>query len=389
MQTHKEVVVQDEQLQQLLAFSVKTTASNSFLALVLAYMLADVLSWIVVLSWLFSILVTNLIRTMIGVYFVKHPVDDPKVVYWRLNVLRIGIVLSAMLWGICLIFTNGNGHFESEFFIAYMFIGLSAGAAVIYSIDLISAFAFIVFAVVPMLIGFAFSGNVTLIAMAVTGFSYILFLTTSISAFNKRLLEGVDLRLEAIKRTEEIKQLAFYDLLTGLPNRRLLTDRLSQALLTNQRRVKNGAVIFIDLDNFKTLNDTLGHNMGDMLLTQVAERLKECVRKSDTVARFGGDEFVLLLENLHKDDQIALAEIDQITQLIMASLNQPYQLASTEYKNTPSIGVAICGVNREHECTTEELLKHADIAMYQAKKGGRNRVCVFNQDMKKSLIHKC
>ncbi len=180
----------------------------------------------------------------------------------------------------------------------------------------------------------------------------------------------------------EIQRLAFYDPLTGLPNRRLLLDRLKLALASSHRSGRKGALLFIDLDNFKTLNDTLGHDMGDLLLQQVAERLSSSVREGDTVARLGGDEFVVMLEDLSEQAVEAATQTETIGEKILAILNQPYQLAKHEYYSTPSIGAALFN---SHEQATDELLKQADIAMYQAKTSGRNALRFFDPQMQKSI----
>ena len=181
---------------------------------------------------------------------------------------------------------------------------------------------------------------------------------------------------------EEIKNLAFYDSLTGLPNRRLLLDRLNHALAVSSRSGKKGAVLFLDLDNFKNLNDTLGHDTGDLLLQQVAKRLESCVREDDTVARLGGDEFVIMLENLSEKGFEAAAQTDVVGEKILASINQPYQLGSHSYHSSSSIGITII---EGHETETDELLKQADIAMYQAKKAGRDNLTFFDPQMQKSV----
>ena len=168
---------------------------------------------------------------------------------------------------------------------------------------------------------------------------------------------------------DEIKHLAFYDPLTRLPNRRLLLDRLQQALASSTRSRREGALLFIDLDNFKTLNDTLGHDIGDLLLQQVAQRLATCVREGDTVARLGGDEFVVMLEDLSENLQEAATQTEVVGEKILVALNQRYMLAGHSHHSTPSIGVTLFGGQRE---TVEELLKRADLAMYQAKAAGRN-----------------
>lgn len=181
---------------------------------------------------------------------------------------------------------------------------------------------------------------------------------------------------------DQIKNLAFYDPLTNLPNRRLLLDRLHHAMASSARSGREGALLFIDLDNFKALNDTRGHDMGDLLLRQVAQRLTSCVREDDTVARLGGDEFVVILEGLGEHDLEAAAQTDAVGEKIRATLGQPYQVASHEYRCTASIGATLFN---GHQLPKEELLKQADIAMYQAKKAGRNTVRFFDQQMQDAV----
>jgi diguanylate cyclase (GGDEF)-like protein len=145
---------------------------------------------------------------------------------------------------------------------------------------------------------------------------------------------------------EEIRHLAFYDALTGLPNRRLLHDRLRVAIASSVRSERQGALLFIDLDNFKTLNDTLGHDMGDRLLQQVGQRLSSCVREGDTVARLGGDEFVVMLENLGERPEEAAGQSRIVGEKIIKLLNRPYDLSGHDYHNTPSVGITLFGGSR-------------------------------------------
>ncbi|AEP29065.1 EAL domain-containing protein [Brumicola nitratireducens] len=177
---------------------------------------------------------------------------------------------------------------------------------------------------------------------------------------------------------EEIRNLAFFDSLTQLPNRRLLMDRLKHALLSYKRSGRIGAVLFIDLDDFKSLNDTLGHALGDKLLCQVAERLTSCVREGDTVARIGGDEFVVLIENLSENGELAAELTKRVAEKIIKLLNEPYLLMGVLHHSTPSIGVSIFDKN---STTMDELLRHADLAMYQAKAAGRNTLRFFDPEM--------
>jgi diguanylate cyclase (GGDEF)-like protein/PAS domain S-box-containing protein len=177
---------------------------------------------------------------------------------------------------------------------------------------------------------------------------------------------------------DEIKNLAFFDALTGLPNRRLLTDRVHQAMTVSARSGRSGALLFIDLDNFKTLNDTLGHDKGDLLLEQVAQRLVGCIREGDTVARFGGDEFVVMLEELSGQAEEAATQTRNVGEKILAQLNQPYQLAGLSHHSTSSIGATLFSGQKD---SIDELLKQADLAMYQAKAAGRNVMRFFDQGM--------
>ncbi len=176
----------------------------------------------------------------------------------------------------------------------------------------------------------------------------------------------------------EIQRLAFYDELTGLPNRRLLMDRLERAVTASSRAGSHGALLFLDLDNFKGINDTMGHEWGDRLLVQVGARLGGCVRASDTVARLGGDEFVVVILGLHAEAAEAAAEAEAIAQKVLMSLNEPYVVNGNEMHSTPSIGIALF---RDAQQPGQELLKRADLAMYQAKAQGRNTLCFFDPAM--------
>ncbi|MDP2747133.1 EAL domain-containing protein [Pseudomonas sp.] len=180
------------------------------------------------------------------------------------------------------------------------------------------------------------------------------------------------------KNLEKINQLAFYDPLTGLPNRRLLLDRLQQALAKHARGLQQGALLFIDLDNFKDLNDTLGHDMGDQLLQQVAKRLSSHVRAQDTLARLGGDEFVLMLEGLSLKPAQAGQQVESVGKKIVKTLAAPYALQGRSHISTASIGIAL--FPNEHS-TVDEVLKRADMAMYQAKAAGRNAMRFFDPTM--------
>jgi len=176
----------------------------------------------------------------------------------------------------------------------------------------------------------------------------------------------------------QIRHLAFYDPLTQLPNRRLLADRLEQALIASTRSQREGALLFIDLDNFKTLNDTLGHHKGDLLLQEVARRVAGCLRECDTVARLGGDEFVVMLEDLSDHVVEAASQAEAVGEKILAAISQPFDLDGLEHRSSSSIGVTLFGMPH-HSC--DELMIRADLAMYQSKAAGRNTLRFFDPGM--------
>ncbi|MEX8492762.1 EAL domain-containing protein [Sphaerotilus sp.] len=182
----------------------------------------------------------------------------------------------------------------------------------------------------------------------------------------------------------EIRQLAYYDALTGLPNRRMFIDRLSHTLATTERNQTHSALMLLDLDHFKKLNDTQGHDVGDRLLIEVARRLSQAVRDADTVARLGGDEFALLLDGLGADEPTAARQAEQVAEKIHAILNQPYALneANDDHRSSPSIGMTLlCG----RATPLDVLMKQADVALYQAKDAGRNAIRFFNPAMQAAI----
>jgi diguanylate cyclase (GGDEF)-like protein len=204
------------------------------------------------------------------------------------------------------------------------------------------------------------------------------FIPRPINAAVVRARVKTHLKLRAA--LNNVWELAFHDALTNLPNRRLLNDRMAQAMALSQRNTFFGAVMFLDLDNFKPLNDVHGHEVGDVLLAEVAKRLQHCVRGVDTVARFGGDEFVVLLSTLAIDESESVERAAKVAEKIRDALAEPYSLTieqedttplHVEHRCTASIGVTLF---QGHDAPTSDVIKWADAAMYGAKDAGRNRV---------------
>jgi diguanylate cyclase (GGDEF)-like protein/PAS domain S-box-containing protein len=204
---------------------------------------------------------------------------------------------------------------------------------------------------------------------------WVLLSASVIEIHGDSCLVGVLRDISNAKAAEdEIRDLAFYDPLTHLPNRRLLVDRLHQTMLASARTNRKNALLLVGLDNLKTLNDTLGHQIGDLLLQDVGRRLTSSVREADTVARLGGDEFVVMLEYLSEERENAAAQAKTVGEKILAAIGQPYLLDGRECLITSSIGVAVFGGKREG---ANEVLQWADVAMHHAKMAGRNTICFF------------
>jgi len=229
-----------------------------------------------------------------------------------------------------------------------------------------------------------FGRRLELTAMRADGTEFPIELTiTSLSDQGLPYVTGFIRDITEKKRAEQdIRNLAFFDSLTGLPNRRLLMDRLQQALVSSARTRKYGAVMFIDLDNFKIINDSRGHDYGDLLLVEVARRLRECVRAEDTVARLSGDEFLIILEELDADVGHSVIEARMVGEKILHVVNQPYRLKEVEYHNSCSIGISLFVAD---EVGVDELLKRSDTAMYQAKAAGRNNLKFHDPQMQQAL----
>jgi len=209
--------------------------------------------------------------------------------------------------------------------------------------------------------------------------------TTAVTDAEKNITHYVSVFADITLRKdaeEQIHQLAFYDPLTNLPNRRLLVDRLNHTMVSGNRSEDHGAILFIDLDNFKTLNDTKGHDVGDLLLVETAKRLQLCVRSGDTVARLGGDEFVIMLEGLGTEVGHAATQAKSVGEKIRETLNQTYHLRDAEYHGSCSIGISLF---HGDSISVDDLLKRADTAMYEAKSSGRNTLRFFDPSMQSAL----
>lgn len=223
-----------------------------------------------------------------------------------------------------------------------------------------------------------FDKRIELSAVRADGSEFPVELTlASVKNNGQTLVTGFIRDISVQKKTQrEIENFAYYDALTGLPNRRLLIDRFQHAAITSKRAKTFCAIIFIDLDHFKLLNDTKGHDVGDYLLIEVANRIQQTIREGDTVARLSGDEFIIIIENLDVDKNTAYLQANEIAQKLLLELNKSYQLEMFEFNTTASLGLTLFNTD---EFRFEEHLRHADTAMYQSKAAGRNTYRFYDQ----------
>jgi diguanylate cyclase (GGDEF)-like protein/PAS domain S-box-containing protein len=496
--------IKAEQLRQMFSVSSLTLVSSVVLAAILVYLQREVIAFSIIVSWFSLVVLVALGRGLLSMAYQRAYPLNPEVLGFWVGSFRLGVLISGLVWGAAGFLLFPVEYPAYQMFLVFMLAGLTAGSLVSYSVDAISAIAYIISALVPIAVRLLLMGDHLFTAMAGAVILYMGFMIMSLRHINRNSLENIALRLDAIEREknlraseeryrlllnyspvgifhydadlvitysnkhfaeilqssvenllgldmkclhdavilpslrralvgeigeyegryqathsnaeiwaymicapfcdnndaiiggigivqdislrkaadEQIKSLAFFDPLTNLPNRRLLQDRIQHALLSSFRSGRKGALLLIDLDNFKALNDTQGHDIGDQLLQQVAYRILSCMKEGDTVGRFGGDEFVVLLEDLGADFLEAAEHAEVFGEIILDRLNQVYQLKGHEYHSTPSIGIAL--FNDSHE-TMDELFKQADIAMYQAKKSGRNKLFFFDQDMQANI----
>jgi len=278
---------------------------------------------------------------------------------------RASTCFCGLAWGLGGILLFPEADTAHQAFLIFALVGVSGAGIIIYSVDTLSTNLFSGGIVLFMIPRFLIHGSSVSLALAVLFMVYVFYVTVAGRSLANSLRENISLRIASNLDNKKVHQLAYYDFLTGLPNRRLLTDRLNQAFARCVRHQHYGAVLCLDLNNFKGLNDSKGHQAGDELLQQVAFRLQQCLRKKDTIARMGGDEFIAVLDELSTDKAEAITAAQATAEKMMAVFSQPFELQNSKYRTAPSIGICLFLGDLLKE---DEVLRRADIAMYQAKK---------------------
>ncbi|MDJ0832094.1 MAG: EAL domain-containing protein [Gammaproteobacteria bacterium] len=296
--------------------------------------------------------------------------------------MLFGVIASGLTWGFAGYFLFVPHAINYQVMLAFVIAGLSAGAIVNLSSFLETSQSFLLVILLPIIVRLFQEGGFETFQMGLLASLYLLLLAVSSRRIHKTVIDGLYTKLMFERATGKIKEQAYYDELTKLPNRRLLRDRLLQALSRAERSHVRGALLFIDLDHFKRINDSLGHQVGDGLLCQVAERLQSHIRLEDSAGRLSGDEFVVLLTDLEGDEDVVAEQVQFTAEKLRQVIAEPYQVKGHELHVSASIGISLYPADSKN---SEDLLKHADHAMYRAKENGRNNIQFFLLHMQEAL----
>ncbi|MEM6485338.1 MAG: EAL domain-containing protein [Pseudomonadota bacterium] len=297
----------------------------------------------------------------------------------------IGAALGGAIWGtLGVLFYDQNTPLNQSF-IVYVLTGMSTGSVVTLSAFSAASVLFLVFSIAPFALRLLMIGGIEAYSMAFFSVFYLSLLIGFALRVNRILVEGLEMKFLRSRAEEAVQRQALFDELTGLPNRRLLNDRLSQAIARTKRRKVRAALLFMDLDFFKRVNDSLGHSVGDELLVEIANRMKRLLRAGDTAARLGGDEFVALLTDLDEDGEALVSLVRRRGEELRQIVERPVNIRGNEIHVTVSIGISVLD---ESNSSAEDLLKHADTAMYRAKDDGRNTLRFFVSDMQEALAQR-
>ena len=292
-----------------------------------------------------------------------------------------GSVASGATWGLGGFLLFPEHSVEHQVFLAFVISGLCAGAITTLSAINVAVRGFVILAILPVIIQFSLSHTEFSVAMSIMSTLFVVMLLISAQRLNQTIAESLELRYQRELAEQTIHYQAQYDDLTDLPNRRLFLSTLRKEMAKADRHHRYGAVFFIDLDRFKSVNDSLGHAIGDELLIGVAQKIAARLRQEDTVARLGGDEFVVLLPEVGIDPENAGTHASMIADEIRKRFNIPFMIQGHEIHLTISVGIALFPGN----VSAEDLLKFADVAMYRAKSEGRDSVRLFSNEMQDAV----
>ena len=297
----------------------------------------------------------------------------------------VGVTLSGTAWGMAGFLLFDLNDVLNLSFLSFVVAGMCAGSIVSLSAFFEAAATFLTLSLVPYILRLLYELNPDTTVMAAMVLLYLGLMLIFARRVNRTVVTGLEMTYLRSDAEATIERQALYDELTGLPNRRLLGDRLAQAVARSRRRARQAALLFLDLDFFKRINDSLGHAIGDELLVEVAGRIRTLLREEDTAARLGGDEFVVLLTELDGDVERAVSVIRRRGEEIRRAVEAPMYLSGNEVHITVSVGVSLLPGDTDN---VDDLLTHADTAMYRAKEEGRNTLRFFVAEMQEALVRR-
>jgi diguanylate cyclase (GGDEF)-like protein len=303
---------------------------------------------------------------------------------WR-NQALIATVLSGLLWGAASLVLFPGDDIAHQVFLAFVVAGMSAGAVTTLSAYTTAALAFMSLALLPLVLRFSLLGSSLGNTMAFMSALFLVMLMITSTRLNRTILGALEMRYGRQVAEATVRRQALYDTLTDLPNRRMFFDRLKQELARSQRHQHLGVVMFLDIDHFKKINDSLGHLVGDELLIAVADRLKGRLRDEDVIARLGGDEYVILIPELGDTLEAATRRVQAFAEELLTLIRGHFDIRGHNLHVTASIGITLFPLQQK---TPEDLLQQADTAMYQAKREGRNSACFFLPNMQEAANYR-
>ncbi|MET0091028.1 MAG: EAL domain-containing protein [Candidatus Thiodiazotropha sp.] len=331
----------------------------------------------ILVFWYLSMLLLTLYR-LIGYRSLHHQKPNlQQLTTWGHRAITNSL-MSGFIWGSAAFLLVPLDHQVHQTIIIATLIGMAAGGVITQASLLPASIGFLLLVLVPLVIRLFMLGGSANIGLGIMTSLFIVIMATGAVRIHRNLTQSLELELRQQHSRRIIEHLAYHDALTNLPNRRLLIERLSKDIVRSKHHKHHGALLFLDLDNFKNINDSLGHQQGDELLKQMAHRLNRCLRDEDTAVRLGGDEFVLLMPELADSQEIAVEVAMNMAREVQKNLGQSFSLNGEEIHMAASIGVALFPT---HGDNADDLLKRADYAMYQAKAIGRNTISLYRNDM--------
>ncbi len=358
----------------------------SLAAILINSSILSILFWDIVphhinLSWLSATYAISLYRWVILRQFNAASDTSRTDQRWRIA-LALGVVSSGVLWGAASVFLFPHDSMLHQLLLAFVIAGMGAGAVTTLSAIYGFCVAFLLLSLAPLIWSFATAGNAISSTMAVMTALFTLMLMGSSKRLNQMIMETLQTRNERRQAQETIRYQALYDELTDLPNRRLLLERLAQEMSRSKRHGHMGAVLFLDLDHFKKINDALGHRVGDSVLQTVATRIRQRLRQEDIASRMGGDEFVVMVPEVGDSPDLAAANTEYLALELRELFREAFIVDHHKLHLSASIGIALFPM--EHE-DPEDLLQQADVAMYSAKELGRDNVQMFLPSMQAAV----